>query len=353
MSSLASQLQSINEKTASVALDRKQRSKLHSRSLIFDPKQAATQDYEYIYEIATEGLEDLCELDSRFNKFKLTLFSETSVNLDRNLQTKDVISQLDKNIDAFLTLVGPYYGLTSSLKAVEWLVRRFHANIHNTELMILTALPYFQHPVFVKVLNVIPKQNLPQIFEWLVGYKDQLKTPPASSILKAFRNDFHFFNFYSKFLNDQIKNHTVYKEQLVFYLSNTVQLLASFSKNIEELNETHIPVVLETTALMLLPQQKSKYSSSINSDLKLTSYSIISVLSSIFPFSADILKSLTVSILEDEDALKGFTKPTLIVLSQLWKHFQGNLEVIEAFKNFKIGQHELGVLDELKMKIIN
>ena len=154
-------------------------------------------------------------------------------------------------------------------------------------------------------------------------------------------------------MNDQIKNHTVYKEQLVFYLSNTVQLLASFSKNIEELNETHIPVVLETTALMLLPQQKSKYSSSINSDLKLTSYSIISVLSSIFPFSADILKSLTVSILEDEDALKGFTKPTLIVLSQLWKHFQGNLEVIEAFKNFKIGQHELGVLDELKMKIIN
>lgn len=348
MSSLASQLQSINEKTASVALDRKQRSKLHSRSLIFDPKQAATQDYEYIYEIATEGLEDLCELDSRFNKFKLTLFSETSVNLDRNLQTKDVISQLDKNIDAFLTLVGPYYGLTSSLKAVEWLVRRFHANIHNAELMILTALPYFQHPVFVKVLNVIPKQNLPQIFEWLVGYKDQLKTPPASSILKAFRNDFHFFNFYSKFLNDQIKNHTVYKEQLVFYLSNTVQLLASFSKNIEELNETHIPVVLETTALMLLPQQKSKYSSSINSDLKLTSYSIISVLSSIFPFSADILKSLTVSILEDKDALKGFTKPTLIVLSQLWKHFQGNLEVIEAFKNFKIGQHELDVLDELK-----
>ena len=55
--------------------------------------------------------------------------------------------------------MGPYYGLTSSLKAVEWFVRRFHANIHNTELMILTALPYFQHPVFVKVLNVIPKQT--------------------------------------------------------------------------------------------------------------------------------------------------------------------------------------------------
>ena len=97
-------------------------------------------------------------------------------------------------------------------------------------------------------------------------------------------------------MDDQIKNHTVYKEQLVFYLSNTVQVLASYAKNINELNENHVPVVLETVGLMLLPQKESKYSSSINSDLKLTAYSLISVLSSIVPFSISILKSLTVSI---------------------------------------------------------
>ncbi|RCK63521.1 U3 small nucleolar RNA-associated protein 10 [Candida viswanathii] len=347
MSSLASQLQSINEKTASIALDRKQRSKLHSRSLIFDPKVAAGQDYEYIYDIAVEGLDDLCELDSRFNKFKQTLFSETSVTLDRNLQSKEVIDQLNKNIDVFLTLVGPYYALTSSLKAVEWLVRRFHANIHNAEVMVLTALPYYQQPLFIKVLNVIPKQNFPKILEWVVGYKDLLKNPPSSSILKAFYNDFPLFNFYSKFLDDQIKNHTVYKEQLVFYLSNTVQVLASYAKNINELNEKHVPVVLETVGLMLLPQKESKYSSSINSDLKLTAYSIISVLASIIPFSVEILKSLTVSILEDKNSVRGFFKQTVIVLAQLWNSYQGGLEPLDCFKKLKFEDIKFDVLDEL------
>lgn len=353
MSSLASQLQSINEKTASIALDRKQRSKLHSRSLIFDPKVAAGQDYETIYDVAIEGLDDLSELDSRFNKFRQTLFSETSVTLDRNLQSKEVIDQLNKNIDAFLTLVGPYYGLTSSLKAVEWLVRRFHANIHNAEVMILTSLPYFQQPIFIKVLNVIPKQNFPKIFEWVSGYKDLLKTPPSSSVLKAFYNDFHFFNLYTKFLDDQIKNHTVYKEQLVFYLSNTVQVLASYAKNINELNENHVPVVLETVGLMLLPQKESKYSSSINSDLKLTAYSLISVLSSIVPFSISILKSLTVSILEDKSATKGFFKQTIIVLAQLWNSYQSGLETLDCFNKLKFDDLKVEELDELRSENYN
>lgn len=348
MSSLASQLQSINEKTASISLDRKQRSKLHSRSLIFDPKVAAGQDYEYIYDIASEGLDDLCELDSRFNKFRQTLFSETSVTLDRNLQSKEVTEQLNKNIDAFLTLVGPYYGLTSSLKAVEWLVRRFHANIHNAEVMVLTTLPYYQQPMFVKVLNVIPKQNFPKIFEWVVGYKDLLKNPPSSSILKAFYNDFHFFNLYTKFLDDQIKNHTVYKEQLVFYLSNTVQVLASYSKNINELNEKHVPIVLETVGLMLLPKKESKYSSSINSDLRLTAYSIVSVLSSIIPFSVEIIKSLTVSILEDKNAVKGFFKQTIIVLAQLWNSYQGVLEPLDCFNKLKFEDFKFDAIQDLR-----
>ncbi|EMG49977.1 UTP10 U3 small nucleolar RNA-associated protein 10 [Candida maltosa Xu316] len=348
MSSLASQLKSINDKTASIALDRKQRSKVHSKSLIFDPKQASTQDYEYIYDFALEGLDDLCDLDSRFNKFKQTLFSDTSVNLDRSLQSKDVVDQLNKNIDAFLTLLGPYYGLTSSLKAAEWLVRRFHANIHNAEMLILTALPYYQQPLFIKILNVIPKQSFPPIFEWAIGYKDQLKNPPSSSILKALYNDFHFYNFYSKFLNEQIKNHTVYKEQIVFYLSNTVQVLASFSKNVDELNENHIPVVLETVGLMLLPHKESKYSTTLNSDLRLTAYSIVSVLGSIVPFSTLILESLTVSILEDKESCKGFLKQTLIVLSQLWNNYQGELKTIDCLKAIVFNDSLITTLTQLK-----
>ncbi|KAG7662173.1 UTP10 [[Candida] subhashii] len=349
MSSLASQLKSIQDKTATVALDRKSRSKVHSRSLLFESKVASTQDYEFIYQIAYEGLEELCELDSRFTKFKQTLYSETSINLDRTLQTKEIVDQLNKNIEAFLTLIGPYYNLIPAVKAVEWLVRRFQANVHNAELLLLTSLPYYQQPIFIKILNVIPKNQFPKIFEWVIGYKDLLKCPTSSSILKALYGDFDLYNFYSMFLNEQIKNQTIYKEQLVFYLSNTVQILASLTKNTSTLNEKHMPVTLETVGLMLLPQKESKYSGTINSDLKLTAYSVITVLASVVPLSTQIIKTLTESILQDKSALKASSlKPTLIVLSQLWNFYPGDLEKLDCFDKSALKNLSDEVLQELK-----
>ncbi|KAK6453982.1 component of small subunit processosome [Scheffersomyces xylosifermentans] len=333
MSSLAQQLKTISDKTASVALDRKSRSKIHARSLLFDPKTASTQDYDYIYQIGLEGLDELSEIDSRFNKFRQTLFSETSVSLDRNVQTKETLTQLDRNIEAFLTLAGPYYLLTPTIKAIEWLVRRFHINIHNAEFLLISSLPYHSQPVFVKILNVIPKNQFPKIFEWVVGYKDLLKAPPSSSVLKAFHNDFEIFKLYTMFLVEQLKNHTVYKQQLLFYLSNTVQLLASLSKKLDTLNELYLPVVLEVVGVMLLPSQseKSKTSRDVQIDIKLTAYSIIAVLASLIPISSDLIRSFTESILQDP---KSFEAPsrrqTLIVLSQLWRFYQGDFSEKEA-----------------------
>ena len=196
MSSLSLQLKAIGKSNQSVALDRKLRSKLHSRSLLFDQKTAATQDYDLIYLITSEGFEELCEIDSRFLKFRSTLFSETSVSMDRNVQEKDVVEMLDKNVNAFLSLAAPYYQILPAVKAMEWLVRRFYANIHNAEMMLLTALPHYGTPVFVKVLNVVPQSSFPKIFEWVTGYKTLLKSPTSASLVKAF-SDPLFYQFYS------------------------------------------------------------------------------------------------------------------------------------------------------------
>lgn len=331
MSSLSQQLKSISDKTASVALDRKARSKTHSRSLIFDPKVASTQDYDYLYQIGLEGLEDLIEIDSRFSKFRQTLFSETSINLDRNVQTQETLDQLNKNIEVFLSLVSPYYLLTPSIKAVEWLVRRFYVNIHNGEMLLLTSLPFYNSPIFVKILNVIPKNQFPKIFEWIVGYKDLLKSPTSSAILKSFHNDFKFFELYSKYLTDQLHNHAVFKEQLVFYLANTVQLVASFNKNIDQFAETYMPVILEVIGKLLLPD--SKVTTSLGNDIRLTAYSIISVLSSLIPLTAELIESLTESILQDSSCVSQNRRQTIIVLGQLWNFYnEDNLEV-SCFKN--------------------
>lgn len=312
MSSLSQQLGAISEKSGSVVLDRKTRAKVHSKSLIFDPKVASTQDFDLLHSIGVEGLDQLCEVDSRFEKFRMTLFLDTSITFDRNVQQQDTLVQLQKTIDGFLILVAPYYQLTPSIKAVEWLVRRFSANIHNAEMLLLTSLPYYKYPVFVKMMNVIPKPQFPPIFQWLQGYKDMAKSPPMASILKGFYNDFELVKLYSFFFMDQIKNNTLYKDQLMFYLSISVQVLVAMSKDTSKITELHLPLYLETVGKLLLPYPK------LASDLRLTAYSIVSVLSSIIPLSSDVIVSLTLSILQSPGVLETGVKQTIIVLGQLW-----------------------------------
>ncbi|KAG7191374.1 snoRNA-binding rRNA-processing protein utp10 [Scheffersomyces spartinae] len=320
MSSLALQLNAISSKTASVALDRKSRSRIHSRSLIFDPKVAATQDYETIFDHALEGLEELIDLDPRFKRFKQTLFSESAITLDRNVQQQESIDQLDKNIEAFLNLVGPYFLLSPTLKALEWLVRRFYINIHNPELLLLCSLPYYKYPVFVRVLNIIPKNQFPKLFEWLSGYKDTLKCPPIASIFKAFYNDFQLFKLYSIYVAEQWQHLTAYKELLVFYLSIAVQLIASYAKQLDSFTELHLPILLEAAGKFLLPPTEgSRFSQSLITDARLTSYSLFLVLNSVVPLSSQLIMSITDSVLQSDDSVSTKnSKQTIVFLGQLW-----------------------------------
>lgn len=321
MSSLSQQLNAISERNASVALDRKTRSKIHSRSLIFDAKVAAAQDYDFIYQIGCEGLDELVEVDSRFEKFHATLFSEASVSFDRNVQTKDIMTQVNANLEAFINLMGPYYHLNPALKAMEWLVRRYHVNIHNAELLLLSVLPYHHQPVFSRFMNVIPQTSWPPVFSSIAGYKELLKPPPASSILKCFHNDAQFFRLYSQYVVNQVRNRTVYKEMLVFYLSNTVQVLASHARDANKLNNDYIPTVLETSA-ELFAEHSFKYLSTLNVDVKLTVYAIVSVLCSIIPLTDELVFTLTNSIVSSSIAfMPSLRRQTFIVLGQLWNYY--------------------------------
>lgn len=321
MSSLSQQLKVISEKNASVALDRKTRSRIHSRSLIFDPKVAAAQDFDYIYQLGCEGLAELSEIDHRFEKFASTLFSETSINFDRNVQTKDLLTQVNKNLDAFINLIAPYYHLSPTLKAMEWLVRRYHINIHNTELLLVSVLPYHSDPVFVRVMNVIPDDSWPPILSSISGYRREMKCPPVSSILKVFHNDPAFFKLYSEYLVKQLQNKTVYKEQLVFYLSNTAQVLASHARDPAKLNDAYLPTVLETCNELFI-ERSFPFLSTLSADVRLTVYAIISVLCSIIPLTNTLVFTLCKSIIQGEMAFQAsLRRQTFIVLGQLWNYY--------------------------------
>lgn len=322
MTSLSSQLKQISDKNASVSLDRKSRSRIHSKSLIFDPKIAAVQDFEYLYQIGKEGLNELSTLDSRFKKFNDSLFAESSISLDRNVQSQEMLNLLDVNINAFLVLLGPYYLIQPAIKALEWLVRRLYINVHNGEAMILSCLPYYKYPIFLKILNVIPKNQFPKIFGCFMGFKENLKNPTAASTLKAFYNDAELFRLYSTYILDLLSHRCIYKEQVVFYLSNTVQLIASKNKNLDELNERYMETILEVISSFLgFTSDKSE----LDCDVKLAAYSIIAVLTSILPLSDKLVMSLSYSIVEDKSkGINGLSRQKLIILGKLWRSYKGS-----------------------------
>jgi U3 small nucleolar RNA-associated protein 10 len=110
-------------------LDLKAQKAAHGKSLLFDAKVAATQDFNTIYRICIEGFEDLCSLDARFNVFAQSIFSEQSKSEERGLMTAEQNTELDAVLENFLILVSGRLLLRPAQKAVEWLIRRFQCVI--------------------------------------------------------------------------------------------------------------------------------------------------------------------------------------------------------------------------------
>lgn len=122
--SLAAQLSKIAANSEN-SLNLKAQKAKHSKSLIFEPRVAASQSFETLYTICHEGFQELCLLDGRFGEFQRDIFSQQSQEEDRSQMTSLENVELDKRLESFLGLVGARLRLTPAIKAVEWLVRRF------------------------------------------------------------------------------------------------------------------------------------------------------------------------------------------------------------------------------------
>uniref|UniRef100_A0A3B3ZJZ4 HEAT repeat-containing protein 1 n=2 Tax=Periophthalmus magnuspinnatus TaxID=409849 RepID=A0A3B3ZJZ4_9GOBI len=96
----------------------------HVASLLFDPKEAATMDRAIFYALGCTGLEELLGIEPSLLEFQHTLFSSSSVTLERSVQTKDINAKLDRDISLFLNRVSPYFLLKPTHKCLEWLIHR-------------------------------------------------------------------------------------------------------------------------------------------------------------------------------------------------------------------------------------
>lgn len=322
MSSLKDQLSQVAQNNATVSLDRKRRQKLHSSSLIYNPKTAATQDYDYIFENAVEALSSLIELDSRFKIFTSSLFSESSINIDRNIQTKEQIKDLDNAVNAYLMLVSSRWHLTPTLHATEWLIRRFQIHVHNSEILLLSTLNYYQTPVFKRILNII---KLPPLFNPLSNFVRSEKNPSDWTIIKLF-NELDFLKLYLNYLNKTIKQKVIYRNQLLFTTCSFINVIA-FNANEEEKLNKMVPLLLEVAANLL---------ASDSSDCQMAAHTILAVFATALPLNKDIIIAATETILSnlhDENAKKS----GLVTICKMFQTLKGSGNVEQLpLKIFKL-----------------
>ncbi|KFY45497.1 hypothetical protein V494_00917 [Pseudogymnoascus sp. VKM F-4513 (FW-928)] len=185
--SLAAQLSQIAA-TSTKSLDLKAQKAAHSKSLIFEPRIAASQSFDSLYTLCHEGFQELCLLDGRFMDFQRSIFGEQSLQQDRTQMTAAENAELDKRLEAFLGLVGARLRLNPAIKAVEWLVRRFRIHEYNTAFLLTTFLPYHTLPAFATLLSILPA-NLPSQYRFLHPYVRSLTSPPRHAIVFAATND--------------------------------------------------------------------------------------------------------------------------------------------------------------------
>ncbi|KAI0415782.1 armadillo-type protein [Xylaria grammica] len=178
---LSAQLAQIAAKSKT-SLDVKAQKAAHSKSLIFEPRVAASQSFQTLYGICREGFDELCQLDSRFAPFSTSIFNEQSQDEDRTQMTAAENAELDKRVDSFLHLAGARLRLMPTIKAIEWLIRRFRIHEYNTTTILSTFLPYHTIPAFVTLLSILPS-DLPQVYKFLSPYAKSLTSPPRAVLV--------------------------------------------------------------------------------------------------------------------------------------------------------------------------
>ncbi|OAX85330.1 hypothetical protein ACJ72_00295 [Emergomyces africanus] len=224
-SSLAAQLSQIAA-TSTHQLDLKAQRVAHSKSLLFEQRDAISQSYDTIYQICYEGFQEICALDPRFLRFRRTIFSEQSKTEDRLEMNIEQNKELDIVLEEFLALVGGRLLLQPAIKAVEWLVRRFRVHEYNTAFVLLTFLPYHTTDLFKVLLSILP-ENLPPTFKVLGPYRRSLTLPPRHPIVHSASTNKPFFSALNDYVLQVCKAHAHYQGLLSFWAGIATEATAN------------------------------------------------------------------------------------------------------------------------------
>lgn len=138
-------------------------------SLLYTFEEAADIGLDELYESGLKGFDQLCRIDPRFTQCRKALFSSGSRHVDMNEHDEAGRIALDKTVDIFCKLLGPYVLLPAAMHSLEYLIRKFEIHERNVSSLMKAFLPYHQTPEFSRCVMIARVQNT--VFEFLSPMK--------------------------------------------------------------------------------------------------------------------------------------------------------------------------------------
>ncbi|XP_033875164.3 HEAT repeat-containing protein 1 [Acipenser ruthenus] len=259
-------------------------------SLLFDPKEAAGIDKDTFFAIGCTGLEELLGIESSFEEFQATLFSQASKGIERSVQNKEVNKQLDESLSLFLTRLSPYFMLKPAQKCLEWLIHRFHVHLYNQESLIACALPYHETKVFVRVIQLLKISEPTHRWNWLEPLQKHGVHLARGTLITHCYKDLSFMDFICNLVTKAVKAYSScsgssaqLRVHFSFYASTIVPALDALEK------------ITDSVIAKLLPYIQKGLKSSLV-DYKAATYMIICQLAVKVVMEASLVNTLALQI---------------------------------------------------------
>jgi hypothetical protein len=163
-------------------------------SLLFDVLEAAKIDREIIYTIGINGLEELRSYDSSLCTFYSDLFQEDQANryVVRDELTESQLESLDAEVKRVLEVLCPYFLVPSAHKVYEFLIRFYHVHEYHVQTLLTTLLPYHDHKIFVRLLQLLAVKDT--VWEFLGNHKDKGCILLRADLVKKCVKDLNFLS---------------------------------------------------------------------------------------------------------------------------------------------------------------
>ncbi|KAG0706218.1 hypothetical protein DFH29DRAFT_902720 [Suillus ampliporus] len=280
-SALASQLAASASLNASL-LEAHTSKRRRTESYLFTGRDADVHDLDSIHALGSNAFAQLCSLSPSFSArtiklgsdgsslsvdFDQSLFSEAARNIDRTMQSRDVNANLDRTLNAFLSLLGPWLMESPTSKVLEWLVRRFRINEFNVDAVLSLFFPYHESPHFVKMLSIL-HISPSSIFSFLLPFKSAATPLARSSVVKAMAANQAVARFIASLLPTAIRG-SYYNRTLVAFNAATMH---DYIATLPALDEGTLAFLLSA---LLAPFQTSHS----DANATLGSYVLLSTLS--------------------------------------------------------------------------